>query len=203
MQVKTCDGGVFLHNASYNAPTIGALNVPQPSVLPWKDTLVLYVLVADDAFPLTSCLIKPYAREVPKGAQKRVFNYRLSRELRIVENAFGLLASVLGIFRKPLIVRPCTAEDIALPCVYLHNFLRINSAAKQLHSPPGTFCFENTDDGTVIEGEWRRKIQNDSGMVKLAKTPRNHGNDAKKIRGAFLDYFMSNEGRVSWQDKYL
>jgi hypothetical protein len=49
----------------------------------------------------------------------------------------------------------------------------------------------------VIEGEWRREIQNDSGMVKLAKTPRNVGNDAKKIRGAFLDYFMSNEGRVS------
>ena len=63
--------------------------------------------------------------------------------------------------------------------------------------------FENTDDGTVIEGEWRREIQNDSGMLKLAKIPRNHGNDAKKIRDTFLDYFMSNEGRVSWQDKYL
>ena len=49
----------------------------------------------------------------------------------------------------------------------------------------------------MIEGEWRRKIQNDSGIVKLAKTPRKHGNDTKKIRDTFLDYFMSNEGRVS------
>jgi len=72
-----------------------------------------------------------------------------------------------------------------------------------LHSPPGTLDFENTDDGTVIEMEWRREIQNNSGMVKLAKTSRNRGNDAKKIRDTFLDYFMSNEGRVSWQDKYL
>jgi len=40
-------------------------------------------------------------------------------------------------------------------------------------------------------------------MVKLAKTPRNHGNDAKEIRDTFLHYFMSNEGRMSWQDKYL
>jgi hypothetical protein len=63
-------------------------------------------------------------------------------------------------------------------------------------SPPGTLGFENTDDGTVRGGEWRRGIQNDSGMVKLAKTPRNRGNDVKKIRGAFLDCFMSNEGRV-------
>ena len=72
-----------------------------------------------------------------------------------------------------------------------------------MHSPPGTLDFENTDDGMAIEGEWRREIQNDSRMVNLAKTPRNHGNDAKKIRGVFLDYFMSNDGRMSWQDKCL
>jgi hypothetical protein len=35
---------------------------------------------------------------------------------------------------------------------------RRNSAAKQLHSPPGTLDFENTDDDTVIEEEWKREI---------------------------------------------
>ena len=133
MQGRTCDGGVFLHNAL----TSGKLNVPLLSVLPGNDTLVPYVLVADDAFLLTSYLIKPYGGEVPKGSPKRVFNYRLSRARHIVENAFGVLASVFRIFRKPLIVKPSTAEHITLACVYLHNFLRRNSAAKQLHSPPG------------------------------------------------------------------
>jgi hypothetical protein len=90
-----------------------------------------------------------------------------------------------------------------LACVYLHIFLRRNCAARQLISPPGTLDFENTDNGTVREGKWRREIQNYSRMVKPAKTPRNHGNDAKKIRDTFLDYFMSNEGQVPWQDKYL
>jgi len=132
-----------------------------------------------------------------------VLNYRLSPAHHTVENAFGLLASVFRIFYKPLIVKSSTAENITLECVYLRNFLRKNSAAKQLQSPPGTVDFENADDGTVIEGEWRRKIQNDSGMVKLAKTPRNHGNGAKKIKDKFLDYFTSNEGRMSLQDKYL
>ena len=75
---RTCDGGVFLHSAFYNALTSGVLNVPQPSVLPGDATLIPYVLVADDAFPLTSYLIKAYAGEVPKGSPKRVFNYRLS-----------------------------------------------------------------------------------------------------------------------------
>jgi len=87
-------------------------------------------------------------------------------------------------------------------CIFT-QFLKKKLRRKQLLSPPGTLDFENTDDGTMIEGEWGRETQNDSGMVNLAKTPRNHGNDAKKIRDAFLHYFMSKEGRVSWQDKYL
>jgi hypothetical protein len=48
-----------------------------------------------------------------------------------------------------------------------------------LYSPPGTLDFENTHNGTVIEGEGRREIQNNSRMVKLAETPINHGNDTK------------------------
>jgi hypothetical protein len=59
----------------------------------------------------------------------------------------------------------------------------------------------NIDDGTVIEGKWRRETQNDSAMVNLAKSPSNRGNGAKKIRDTFLFYFMSIEGLVSWQDK--
>jgi len=150
--------GVFLHSGFYNALTSGVLNVPQPSVLLGNDTLVPYMLVADDAFPLTSYLMKPYAGELPKGSPKRVFNYRPSWARHIVENTFGLLASIFRIIRKPLFVKPSTAEDITLACVYLHNILRRNFAAKQLHSPPGTLDFENTDDGMVIEGEWRREI---------------------------------------------
>jgi hypothetical protein len=62
-----------------------------------------------------------------------------------------------------------------------------------MHSPPGILDFENNDDGTVIEGEWKREMQIDSGMVKLAKTPRNNGNDAKEIRDTFLDYFRMKD----------
>jgi len=47
--------------------------VPQPSALPGNDTPVPCVLAADDAFSLTSYLMKPYAGEVPKGRPKRVF----------------------------------------------------------------------------------------------------------------------------------
>jgi hypothetical protein len=99
--------------------------------------------------------------------------------------------------------KPSAAEGITITSAYIHNLLRINSTTKQLHSPLGTLDFVNSDKGTVIEEEWRREIQNDSRMIKLTKTPRYLGNDAKKIRNIFLDFFMSYEGRVSWQDKYL
>jgi hypothetical protein len=69
-------------------------------VLPGSETPIPYVLVADDAFPLTSYLMKPYAGKLTKGSAKSVFNYRLSRARRIVENAFGLLSSVFRIFYK-------------------------------------------------------------------------------------------------------
>jgi len=38
-------------------------------------------------------------------------------------------------------------------CKYSHYFLSRNSTTKQMHSPPGTLNFENTDNGTVTEEE--------------------------------------------------
>lgn len=63
---------------------------------------VPYVLVADDAFSLTENIMKPYTTDLNKKSPKRVFNYRLSRERRIIENAFGLPSSVFRVFRKPI-----------------------------------------------------------------------------------------------------
>lgn len=57
-------------------------------------------LVGDDAFPLKSYLLKPYSGTNLSTKQK-IFNYRVSRARRIVENAFGILASRFRIFQKP------------------------------------------------------------------------------------------------------
>jgi hypothetical protein len=88
------DGGVFRNTECYRKIENDDLYLP----LPGRTIPVPYTLVADDAFPLTRHTMKPYATDLNKGPLKRVFSYRLSRARRIVENAFGLLASVFRIF---------------------------------------------------------------------------------------------------------
>ena len=53
---------------------------------------VEYFMVGDDAFALKPWMVKPYPSR-GLSTHERIFNYRLSRARRVVENAFGILAN--------------------------------------------------------------------------------------------------------------
>ena len=61
----------------------------------------LYYLVGDDIFPLKKWLIKPYPGKNLTEEQK-IYNYRLSRCPRVIENAFGILSARWKIFHWPI-----------------------------------------------------------------------------------------------------
>ncbi|CAH1980733.1 unnamed protein product [Acanthoscelides obtectus] len=101
-QGRISDDGVFKSTSFYKQIEKHEFNLPNSEPLRGRTMSVPYVLVADDAFALSTYTLKPYSTDLNVGSPKRVYNYRLSRARRIVENAFGLLASVFRIFRKPI-----------------------------------------------------------------------------------------------------
>ena len=89
---RISDGGVFRNSSLSLALSENSLNMPDPRIVDGDDSPLPYVVVADDAFPLKTYIMKPYSQR-GLTPEKRIFNYRFSRARRIVENAFGILAS--------------------------------------------------------------------------------------------------------------
>lgn len=147
--------------------TEGSLDIPHLGSLYWtiryiylnlnhfpEEKREYHVFLADDAFPLTENICKPYSTDLNIGSPKRVCNYRISRARRVVENTFGLLASVFRILHKTIDLHVENTKKVVLACVYLHNFLRRSSQSLNLYSPPGVFDNEDIDTGRIIPGSW-------------------------------------------------
>uniref|UniRef100_A0A1X7UZJ2 DDE Tnp4 domain-containing protein n=1 Tax=Amphimedon queenslandica TaxID=400682 RepID=A0A1X7UZJ2_AMPQE len=95
--------------------------IPEPLPLPNATEIpLLFVIVGDEAFPLNCNMLRPNpGRYVPED--EAIYNYRLSRARRVIENIFGILASRWRRFGKPIIVQPYRVEVYAKACIALHN----------------------------------------------------------------------------------
>jgi hypothetical protein len=139
-----------------------------------------------------------------KGSLKRVLNHRLSRARRIVENAFGLHAPVFRIFPKPTEIKvDSTVVDIVLTCVYFHNFLRSQPDSARYYSPQGCFDDEDARTSEIIGGSWREVTSGDSAIRPLRLLPLNASRTATKIRDESMNYFLTVDGSIPYQNKYL
>ncbi|CAH2088473.1 unnamed protein product [Euphydryas editha] len=95
--------------------------------------------------------MKPYPGIHERRNKKRIFNYRLSRARRIIENDFGILCVVFRVFTKPIPLKPANCELVVIACVYLHNFLRRNSVSRSMYTPPQTFYIEDSEAFCIRE----------------------------------------------------
>ena len=86
------DAGIFRHCGLFNALEQVKARLPPCEQLPDGDTDTPYFLIGDDAFALKSWMVKPYSKR-EMTVSEHIFNYRLSRARRIVENAFCILAN--------------------------------------------------------------------------------------------------------------
>ncbi|KMQ90159.1 nuclease harbi1-like protein [Lasius niger] len=81
------------------------MKIPKPTSISSNGENFPYIIVGDEAFPLKSYLLRPYPGKQNVEYDKRVYNYRLSRARRTIENSFGILANRWRIFRKPIILK--------------------------------------------------------------------------------------------------
>ena len=79
-----------------------------------------HVFVGNEAFLLRYNLLKPFSRNALELAY--LFNYRLLRTRRIIENAFGIATLWFRNFSRSICAKVKTAIDITKAVIILHNF---------------------------------------------------------------------------------
>lgn len=194
-QGRISDAGVFSECRLAQALDQQQLNLPAPKHLPGSNVVAPHMFLSDEAFPLKCNLMKPFCRR-GLALSERVFNYRLSRARRVVENGFGILSAKFRVFRAPIPLKIDTVRAIVKATVCLHNFL----IERKLTDLDTAVDKEDLQQGTVVQADWHVNAHDALHAVKshAGRVP----TDAKIIRQQLADYFL-NEGAVEWQLRFI
>ena len=157
-------------------------SIEEISSYPWMHPFP-FILVADEAFPLKRNLMRPYpGRGITE--EQHVFNYRLSRARRVVEHAFGILASRFRVYHRAINMKPANVERVIKATCVLHNLPQENNVA-------------DNGDHQPTSGEHSREAMPFEDLRGIASN-RPTG-QAIDTRNTFKDYFLS-AGHVEWQE---
>ena len=126
------DAQIFNHSKLRRKIENVTLGLPPPEPLGPGGPNLHYFKLGDDAFALMPWFLKPYSRR-QLTRQKRIANFRISRGLRVVENAFGILVGRFRVLLTTIEQRPKVVRDIVLTCVVLHNILRSHQGEQTDH----------------------------------------------------------------------
>ncbi|XP_036317587.1 putative nuclease HARBI1, partial [Rhagoletis pomonella] len=159
------DGGIFQVSPFGQALMDNTLPLPPPKPLSIGSTERFpHFFVGDAAFPLRTNLMRPYpGSSLPRT--KRIFNYRLSRARRVIENSFGILTARWRILRNTIECNPTNCEKIVLACIALHNFIMLNDYDRWYC--PDNYVDHVEADNVVYPGDWRREISNTRTLQSL------------------------------------
>nr|XP_037279728.1 protein ANTAGONIST OF LIKE HETEROCHROMATIN PROTEIN 1-like [Rhipicephalus microplus] len=183
------DGGIFQDSPIGERLHEGKLSLPRAAMLPRSGIVCPHVFVGDEAFQLRPDFMRPLpgSRSVPAEV---IYNYRLSRARRCVENAFGILVSRWRIYERQINLEPENVEAVVKATCVLHNFLSSNAAST--YCPPGYADFQDIF-GNVGGGAWRQ-VPGSTTVFGLEKPKaRNCSKMASAVRQEFVKYF-SEEG---------
>ena len=200
---RQSDGSVYSNSDLGYAIDENLLNFPAEDTINGSEEKFPYVILGDDAFGLKAYLLKPYPGTT-LSEEERIFNYRLSRGRRIVENTFGIAASRFRVLRRPIIAKIDTVVQITKAIVALHNFLMSSRKETDSYSYcPVNYVDQDGPAGTK-PGEWRMDESENTGFLPLKKIgSNNYSKTAKATRDLFKRYFNSAQGSVPWQTEMV
>ena len=181
---RTSGGGVYANSDLGRGMESKSLHVPSSVSLPGAAQLgdVPFVMVGDTAFPMKPYLVRPYPGQ-NLTHPKKVYNYRLSRARRAVENAFRILAARWRIFHRKINLHPNKVDNVLIAACILHNFL-LNPTDSQRY---------------VNESEQQGRT-----MATVSNMGGNRASkEAHQVREVFCHFFSSPEGSVHWQDRMV
>lgn len=199
----THDSIVFSDSAFGTKILNNLLPLPEPRHLPNTDILLPNFFIADAAFPLHSHIMRPFPGK-HLSLTKKIYNYRISRARRTIENTFGILAQRWRVLRRALTTSLETCENIVLACVVLHNFIQRGEQEMTLDEKrycPTGYVDEESANGVLRPGLWRRENGN---LRRVERVGANNASRAVfRIRENLSEYFNSPEGGLSWQESYV
>lgn len=154
------------------------VEIPEPDFLPGKcGKAIPYVILGGDSFGLSKNLLRPYAsRYLP--LKKKIFNARVLRARRCVENALCILTTKWAVFEKPFTTNLRCAESVVKACLILHNFTIARDG----------YAFEDTLS-------YQGLMENDLASRGC------YGKGQNIVRDYFGCYFMEQEEQVKQQEQ--
>lgn len=175
---RISDGGVYKNSSLYRLLNKEKkLNVPSASIIPGTKKIIPYFFIGDDAFALSDNIMKPYPRGRNLSVKERVYNYRICRARRVIENAFGIMSSIFRILRRTMEISVINTEVIVKACCVIHNYLR----EKKIN-----YVNVNANPSTDIFVDLQHEGSNFS------------SNSAREIREELANYFC-NKGELTYQ----
>ncbi|XP_070515353.1 uncharacterized protein [Cardiocondyla obscurior] len=195
---RQSDGGIFRSSLIGQKFDNKRMNLPEPQPISANGICLPYVLIGDEAFPLTEYLLRPYPGRGGLNKKRKIYNYRLSRARRMIESSFGILCSQWRILRRPINTKVETCMKIIQSIICIHNWLRIKDIGYNEYIP-SSLIDRKDSQGNLIPSSWKLDVTDNSALQDITQCGSNLGSrKAIIIRDEFCHYFNS-EGAIPWQ----
>lgn len=206
---RQSDGTVFKNSNFGKKFERNLYDLPTPTELYKGGPVLPYFLIGDEAFGLNRYIQRPYPGRTSGrlGEGEQIFNYRLSRARRVIENSFGILSAKWRVFRQPIHANKEKVKYITLAAICLHNFILSEESDLQPHQR--TYLHPTLVDrevnGKWIDGDWRtdEEPMHHNTFIDLSndEQPEDVVPETTRltaIRDELNEFFMTR-GYVKWQ----